>query len=90
MAVVEGQESIGVCEVERTAHDDIGEAKTAQGISLIALTLEQVSQGTATSRFPRVGPTFQNPDGEAIPEQRTLLAGPVEQPLEESPEIAAD
>ena len=40
LAVVEGQESTGICAAECTAHDDMGAVKTVQGISLIAPTLE--------------------------------------------------
>ena len=44
----------------------------------------------AASRFPRVGPTPQNIDGEAMPDQRPVPAGPPDIPLVESPYIVAD
>ena len=88
LAVMVGRESTGICPAEWKAYDDDLRAdKTAP--ELIAPVVTKYEKTGARSRFPRVGPTPQNPDGEAVPNQNPLPSGPVERPLEESTEIAA-
>ena len=80
---MEGQESFGIAEWK--TNDYTRADKTARDTSLFGPVRGKFSQATAKSRFPRVGPAPQNPDGEVIPEEEALPAGPAERPLEESP-----
>lgn len=57
---------------------------------LIAPVATKFDKKRPASRFPRVGPTPQNVEGEAMPEQRPIPRGPPDIPLVENPEIAAD
>ena len=60
--------------------EDTGAGKTAPG--LIAPVTTKFDEKGSASRFPRVGPTSQNVDGEAIPDQRPIPGGPPDIPLE--------
>ena len=68
--------------------EDTSAGKTVP--ELIAPVTTKLDKKGSASRFLRVGPTLQNVDGEAMPDQRPIPGGPPDIPLVERPEIAAD